>query len=98
MGHDAFTATLSCNLLQRSGAVAVMGAAFRVPGGFRVCNRAVHDDLYSEEPEIALTALNREVAQLIDGWDAQYQWQYKRFRCRPAGPVDHYIDLMAPRD
>lgn len=97
MGHDAFTATLACNLIQRSGAVAVMGAAFRVPGGFKVCYRQVPDALYDEDPVVALTALNSAVAALISGWDAQYQWQYKRFRCRPPGPVDHYIDLMQPR-
>lgn len=98
MGHDAFTATLACNLIQRSGAVAIMGAAFRTPGGFKVCYRAAPEAIYDDDPSIALRAMNEAVAALIDGYDAQYQWQYKRFRCRPAGPVDHYIDLMKPRD
>ncbi len=98
MGHDAFTATLASNLLRKSGAVALMGAALRVPGGFKVCYRPVDDALYSDDPVTALTALNHEVAKLLEGWESQYQWQYKRFRCRPPGPVDHYIDLMKPRD
>jgi KDO2-lipid IV(A) lauroyltransferase len=97
MGEPAFTATLATNLIQRSGAVALMGAALRVPGGFKVLYRPVREALYSDQPEDALTALNADVADLIRGWDAQYQWQYKRFRCVPPGPVDHYLDLMRPR-
>jgi KDO2-lipid IV(A) lauroyltransferase len=97
MGEPAFTATLACNLIQRSGAVALMGAALRIPGGFKVVYRSVDPELYSDDVEQALTALNREVAKLIKGWDSQYLWHYKRYRCQPPGPVDPYIDLMRPR-
>jgi KDO2-lipid IV(A) lauroyltransferase len=44
----------------------------------------------------ALTAINRGVENLIVGNETQYQWQYKRFRCRPQGPVDHYDWLNSP--
>lgn len=97
MGHEAFTASLACNLLQKSGAVALMGAAFRVPGGFKICYRPAPDELYDPDLKLALTALNDAVADLIAGWDDQYQWQYKRFRCNPPGPVDHYANLKQPR-
>jgi KDO2-lipid IV(A) lauroyltransferase len=38
----------------------------------------------------ALSAINLGVEKLIAGNERQYQWQYKRFRCRPKGLVDHY--------
>lgn len=94
MGVDCCTASLGCSLVTRSKAVALMGAAMRIPGGFRVRYVPPSDAIYSDDLEESLTAMNDEVEKLLRGWDNQYQWQYKRFRCRPTGPVDHYIDLM----
>jgi len=45
----------------------------------------------------ALTAMNDAVEQLVRGWDAQYQWQYKRFRQRPAERPGHYHKIKVPR-
>jgi len=97
MGVECFTASLACNLIKRSGAIALMGAAMRVPGGFKL--RYVEPDaaLYSDDLAIALTAMNVEVAKLLQGWDTQYQWQYKRYRTRPKGSLNHYQNLKAPR-
>ena len=97
MGVTCATAALGCNLIRKSGALAFMGAALRVPGGFKVRYVPAPQALYDDDPIVALTAMNEAVADLLSGWDAQYQWQYKRFRCRPDGPVDHYRDLKAPR-
>lgn len=97
MGVTCATAALGCNLIQRSKAVAFMGAALRVPEGFILRYVPAPEALYSDDLPTALTAMNDAVADLLKGWDAQYQWQYKRFRCRPDGPEDHYRDLMAPR-
>lgn len=90
MGVDCATASLGCNLVKRSGAIAFMGAAYRVAHGFRVCYRAVPDALYSNDSAIALTAMNAAVEDMIAGYEAQYQWQYKRFRLQPPSTVDHY--------
>ena len=97
MGVPCATAALGVNLIQRSNAVAFMGAAFRIPGGFNVCYVPAPEAIYSQDPEQALSAMNTAVENLLRGWDAQYQWLYKRFRCRPQGDVDHYRDLTAPR-
>lgn len=97
MGVECFTASLACNLIKRSGAIALMGAAMRVPGGFKL--RYIEPDaaLYSDDLATALTAMNDEVAKLLKGWDTQYQWQYKRYRTRPKGGINHYHNLKAPR-
>ena len=97
MGVPCATASLGVNMVNRSGAVAFMGAAFRIAGGFRVCYVPAPEALYSDDPEQALTAMNDAVEQLLRGRDAQYQWLYKRFRCRPKGDIDHYRNLKAPR-
>lgn len=90
MGIDCATASLGCHLVKRSGAIAFMGAAYRVAQGFRVCYRAAPDALYSDDSAIALTAMNAAVEGMIAGYEAQYQWQYKRFRLQPPSSVDYY--------
>lgn len=93
MGVECATATLAWNLVRRTGAAAVMGVAFRIPGGFRVCYTPAPAEIHEDDPQIALGAMNTAIADLLQGRESQYQWQYKRFRCRPAGPVDHYQNL-----
>lgn len=97
MGVSCGTAALGCNLIKRSGAVAFMGAALRVPGGFQVCYVPAPEAIYADDDVEALTAMNDAVEDLLRGWDAQYQWQYKRFRTRPQGAVDHYRNLKQRR-
>ncbi len=97
MGIECFTASLGCNLINRSGAIALMGAAMRVPGGFKLRYIEPAEDLYSDDLMTALTAMNKEVERLLVGWDTQYQWLYKRYRTRPKGGVEHYQNLKAPR-
>ena len=48
------------------------------------------DALYSDDNAIALTAMNAAVEDMIAGYEAQYQWQYKRFRLQPPSTVDYY--------
>jgi KDO2-lipid IV(A) lauroyltransferase len=94
MGVRCHTPTLACNLLQRSGALAVTGVAVRVKGGFAIRYALASPDVYSDDLSVALTAMNSDVERCLRGIDEQYQWQYKRFRCRPTGPIDHYLHLM----
>ena len=44
----------------------------------------------SNGPAEALTGINRAIEESIIGNEAQYLWEYKRFKCRPAGEIDHY--------
>ena len=97
MGVDCGTASLGCNLIKRSNAQAFMGVALRTPGGFKVLYKAAPAEVYGDDEIVALTAMNNAVAELLKGYDEQYQWSYKRFRCRPDNGIDHYQNLKVPR-
>ena len=91
-----FTAALASNLIRKSGAAAVMGTVLRTERGFRAVYRPAEPGVHSDDTLEALTAINLGVERLISGNERQYQWQYKRFRCRPQGLVDHYDWSAAP--
>jgi len=95
-GEPCFTAALACNLIRKSGAAAVMGTVLRTDKGFRAVYRPAEPGVHSDDTLEALTAINLGVEKLIAGNERQYQWQYKRFRCRPQGLVDHYDWSAAP--
>ena len=95
-GVECFTATLAYNLIKRSGAAAVMGTVLRTPKGFRAVYREAEPEVYSDDPQQALAAINRGVEKLIMGNERQYQWQYKRFRVQPPGQADHYNWSVRP--
>jgi len=90
MGIPAFTMTFVSKLLKRSGATAFFAFAERVPGGFVLHLRAPEPELYSDDTQTSLAALNRGVEACLRQCPAQYQWEYKRFRTRPRGSVDYY--------
>ena len=89
-GVPCFTASLASNLINKSGATPVMGAMLRTPQGFRGTFRPAESGVLSDEPREALAAINLSVEKLIAGNESQYQWQYKRFRCRPDNGVGYY--------
>ena len=95
-GEPCFTAALACNLIRKSGAAAVMGTVLRTDRGFRAVYRPAEPGVHSDDTLEALSAINLGVEKLIAGNERQYQWQYKRFRCRPQGLVDHYDWSAAP--
>ena len=95
-GVDCFTASLASNLIRKSGAAPVMGTVLRTPTGFRAVYRPAEPGVLSSDPVEALGAINLGVEKLIAHDERQYQWQYKRFRCRPRGLVDHYDWSAAP--
>lgn len=75
------TMTLIPSLLQRGNIVAVAGFAQRLANGqFKIVFQAAAEDIYAADEQIACTALNQSVEQLIAHAPAQYQWEYKRFR------------------
>jgi KDO2-lipid IV(A) lauroyltransferase len=95
-GVECFTASLASNLIRKSGAAPVMGTVLRTAAGFRAVYRPAEPAVQSDNMLEALAAINRGVEKLIAGNESQYQWQYKRFRCRPRGQVDHYDWVAQP--
>jgi KDO2-lipid IV(A) lauroyltransferase len=49
--------------------------------------------LYSDDVAESLRALNDGVERCLRHCPEQYQWEYKRFRTRPRGELDHYADI-----
>lgn len=94
-GRTALTMTLPANLLQKTGACAVLGCAFRADDGrgFRIVFRAADPEIYSTDMTTSLAALNRGVEAMIRERPEQYQWEYKRFKAQPEGLPRMYRDL-----
>ena len=91
-GIPALTPTMSYNLIQRTGARAVMGYARRIPnsGDFEMVFLPVDEAIYSDDQVTSLTALNRGVEATTNAALEQYQWEYKRFRKQPGGERKYY--------
>ncbi|WP_439106625.1 lysophospholipid acyltransferase family protein [Congregibacter sp.] len=96
MGVPTFTMTLASKLLAKSGAQAFFGFAERIPGGYRLHYLPADEDIYSEDLQVSLKALNDGVEKCVRIAPEQYQWEYKRFRVRPRGPVDYYAPEWRP--
>jgi len=86
-GHPALSGTLGSKLIQQSGAQVFMATALRLPGaqGYRICFREPDPDIYSENLNASLAALNRSVEALVREAPEQYLWSYRRFRRVPPG-------------
>ena len=84
-GHQAYSMTLTSQLVNKTGAKAFIGAAFRVKGGYEVAMEPVDDGFYSDDLEESVTAMNRSIEKLIARYPEQYQWEYKRFKKQPDG-------------
>lgn len=90
-GVPALTGVLVPRLLKRSGARALFAVCLREPSGrFRTHYLAPHPDLYADDLDAALAALNEGVERCIELDRAQYLWAYKRFRARPEGEQRFY--------
>lgn len=86
-GHQAYTGTLACKLVQQTGARPFMAWARRLPGtqGFELRFRPADEAIADKDLDISLLALNRSIENLIDEGPQQYLWSYKRFRRPPEG-------------
>lgn len=93
MNIPCFTGTLASKVIQRSGALAIFGFAQRVKGGFHIRFLPAEEDIYAADLERSLAAVNRGVEACLRYCPEQYQWEYKRFRQRPAVYPDHYRNL-----
>jgi KDO2-lipid IV(A) lauroyltransferase len=90
-GHPTLTGVLVPRLVQRTGCRVLASACERLPGGcFRVHMLPVDDDVYSEDIDVALAAVNRAIEACIAIDPAQYLWSYRRFKTQPEGQPDFY--------
>lgn len=90
-GIPALTGVLVPRLVQRTGCIVMLIACERLPEGrYRVHFMRADNDVYSEDMETALAAVNRGVEQCIAIDPAQYLWSYKRFKTRPEGEEPFY--------
>lgn len=90
--YPAWTGTLSSKLIQQTGAIVFMGFAKRLPGstGYEVILQPAPNDIYSEDIDTSLKALNRAIEKLINTAPEQYLWSYKRFRRTTEGQPKPY--------
>ncbi|WP_075184740.1 lysophospholipid acyltransferase family protein [Teredinibacter haidensis] len=93
-GQPAFTMTLICRLIEKTGCRVVAGAALRRPGGFEVVFQDVPQEIFSKDEETAVTAMNKAVEEVVALCPEQYQWEYKRFRKALPGEESVYRDLL----
>jgi Kdo2-lipid IVA lauroyltransferase/acyltransferase len=90
-GVQALTDKLIPRLIRKTGATVVVVNVVRQPDGtfHIVCSRP-DSGIYDEDLAVALRAMNLAVETSVLPAPAQYQWEYKRFRERPAGEKKVY--------
>lgn len=84
--------TLLSKLAQKTGAQVVSAYAKRLPKGkgFEVIIVPADPDIYSNDINLSVAALNRSIEECIKDAPAQYQWEYKRFKIGPKGKTGYY--------
>ena len=86
-GVPALTTTLVKNLSARTGAKVLLCAAYRLDGSgcYKITFQKISDDIYSDDMQTSLKAMNESVEKCALVALAQYQWEYKRFKKQPSG-------------
>ena len=80
LGRPTSTGTLAQSLLRKTDRACLIFAAKRTKRGFDIHIQRVSSDVHSEDLEVATSALNRAVEEVVALDPHQYQWEYKRFR------------------
>lgn len=81
-GVRAGTMTLIHGLLSKAPANILSCVAIRCKGGFEIHYVTVPEQIYSEDQQTSVAALNQAVEQCVQLKPEQYQWEYKRFKAR----------------
>ena len=86
-GEPALTMTLPSRLIQKTTAKVFCGFAQRLPNarGYKIVVEEAISDIYSEDLDESIIALNRTIEKTVMKSVEQYSWEYKRFRRRPDG-------------
>lgn len=95
-GHQVLTDVLISRLLKKTGATAVCCTVRREKSNFVVTFTEPDEAIYSTDIEQSLAGMNLTIERAVHGCVEQYQWEYKRFRERPAGEKKLYKYLGAP--
>lgn len=98
MGVTTLTPRMPFELLQRTGAVAIMAACIRRPQGDGFDLHFLEPDaqLYDADADSACAALNRSIEKVVALAPEQYQWTYKRFKRQPEGQRNPYKAAGVP--
>lgn len=80
----AWTMSLIHNLLKRTNCDVCYCYALRVEKGFHLYVAEAHPDVMSDQLDISVSAMNKDLESIARTAPAQYQWEYKRFRQLPA--------------
>jgi Lauroyl/myristoyl acyltransferase len=91
-GHPAKTMTLFGKLAARTNAPVVIGWAERLSNGagYALHWQRVTEPVDDDNPDLAASALNREIERVVLARPEQYQWTYKRFSRREVGVDNPY--------
>jgi KDO2-lipid IV(A) lauroyltransferase len=90
-GHPALTDVLASRLLQETGAKALGITMVRNEEGlFEVHVLAPDSSIYEHDGAVSIRAVNDLMQVCAEIAPKQYQWEYKRFRERPAGSEKIY--------
>jgi len=90
-GHPALTSDLVPRLVKKADCIVLATVCERLPGGkFRVHILPVDPDIYSDDLDMALLAMNRTIEQCVAIDPAQYLWSYRRFKAQPEGAAPFY--------
>jgi KDO2-lipid IV(A) lauroyltransferase len=82
-GLPAYSMTLIYNLIQKTHCKVILGYAIRYQSGFKIIFKPADEEIYSDDIETSLNAMNRMVEQSTEEDFCQYQWTYKRFKKQP---------------
>ncbi len=91
-GQPALTMTFAHRLIRATKPLVLIGAAVRQRQGFRIQLRTVDAEIHAPTVEESLAVMNVAIEKLVLENPPQYQWEYKRFKKRPAGVAGIYTD------
>jgi Kdo2-lipid IVA lauroyltransferase/acyltransferase len=74
------TMLLIYKLYQKTSAHVLLSAAVRQPEGYDVIFRSFDSKIYDDNPDVSVTAMNSGIADLVNDYPEQYQWEYNRFK------------------
>jgi len=89
-GISAYSMTLVHRLHQKTSARILFAYAKPEKNGFVVGFCEPEEVIYSESEQDSVDAMNRTIESLVIAAPEYYQWEYKRFRKRPAGEAKLY--------
>jgi len=84
-GIPALTPVLVSRLIGQSEAMCLVFACMRDKrnGRYRIAYQKPDPEIYHQDLDTSLAAMNRSIMTIVNSAPEQYQWEYKRFKKRP---------------